>query len=324
MSGPRSTARSVLLVSDDDSAHLRRRRRPLRRAGPRPAGHRRRAGHPRRPAAPERRRLRGRLAGRRPHRRGDDPAQHVLDQPRAGRAAVAAPTSRSCSARPPTGRTGYDDTLSQAIAGARPGRATAARRRSVPSLRRIAFTAPCRRRPIGPGRSAALVERAGARRRAPCSGAAEAAVTPADRMVIVHTSGSTSAPKGVIHTHGALIRHLDNLNELRRYDARRGAVLELAVLLDRRLRLRAARHAGGRGPAGVLERGRRQPTSSTCSSASGPRWSTGSPQSVAHLPDDPSFAGRDLSSIRRGNLWPIMPADVRPGRSRAAPLDARA
>src|SRR5690606_11560287 len=41
--------------------------------------------------------------------------------------------------------------------------------------------------------------------------AAEAAVTPADRMVIVHTSGSTSAPKGVVHTHGALIEHLDNL-----------------------------------------------------------------------------------------------------------------
>jgi acyl-CoA synthetase (AMP-forming)/AMP-acid ligase II len=34
--------------------------------------------------------------------------------------------------------------------------------------------------------------------------------------------------------------------------------------------------------------------------------------SVAHLPDDPSFARRDLSSIRRGNLYPIMPASVRP------------
>ena len=36
-------------------------------------------------------------------------------------------------------------------------------------------------------------------------------------MVIVHTSGSTSDPKGVIHQHGPLIRHLDNLNQLRRY-----------------------------------------------------------------------------------------------------------
>ena len=32
---------------------------------------------------------------------------------------------------------------------------------------------------------------------------------------------------------------------------------------------------------------------------------------VAHLAKDPTFARRDLSSIRRGNLWPIMPADVR-------------
>ncbi len=47
--------------------------------------------------------------------------------------------------------------------------------------------------------------------------AAEDAVTPADHMVIVHTSRSTSEPKGVVHTHGALIRHLDNLNQLRRY-----------------------------------------------------------------------------------------------------------
>ncbi len=34
--------------------------------------------------------------------------------------------------------------------------------------------------------------------------------------------------------------------------------------------------------------------------------------SVAHLAADPTFPGRDLSSIRRGNLWPIMPAEVRP------------
>ncbi len=36
--------------------------------------------------------------------------------------------------------------------------------------------------------------------------AVEAEVTPADLAVMVHTSGSTADPKGVIHTHGTLVR----------------------------------------------------------------------------------------------------------------------
>jgi acyl-CoA synthetase (AMP-forming)/AMP-acid ligase II len=43
-----------------------------------------------------------------------------------------------------------------------------------------------------------------------------------------------------------------------------------------------------------------------------PTMVNGFAASVAHLPDDPTFPERDLSSIRRGNLWPIMPAAVRP------------
>ena len=141
--------------------------------------------------------------------------------------------------------------------------------------------------------------------------AAEAAVTPADRMVIVHTSGSTSEPKGVIHTHGALIRHLDNLNQLRRYESHEilfsnspffwigGFAYALlgTVLAGATLVCSNAPTAGG--VLDVLERER-------------PTMVNGFAASVAHVADDPTFPDRDLSSIRRGNLWPIMPAALRP------------
>src|SRR4051812_431405 len=69
---------------------------------------------------------------------------------------------------------------------------------TVPALRRVAFS------------TEAIVAAGSAVDDAVLS-AAEDDVHSSDRMVIVHTSGSTSDPKGVIHTHGALIRHQANL-----------------------------------------------------------------------------------------------------------------
>ena len=40
-------------------------------------------------------------------------------------------------------------------------------------------------------------------------------VDGSDTLAIIYTSGSTSDPKGVIHTHGSLIAHQRNLNEIR-------------------------------------------------------------------------------------------------------------
>ena len=45
--------------------------------------------------------------------------------------------------------------------------------------------------------------------------AAEAQVVPADPLMVIYTSGSTSAPKGVVHAHGASVRHAHNLGMLR-------------------------------------------------------------------------------------------------------------
>jgi acyl-CoA synthetase (AMP-forming)/AMP-acid ligase II len=141
--------------------------------------------------------------------------------------------------------------------------------------------------------------------------AAEDAVAPGDCLTIVHTSGSTSEPKGVLHTHGALIRHLDNLNRLRRYSPEEvlfsnspffwigGLAYSLLGTLVAGAKLVCSNAPDAEGVLDVLERER-------------PTMVNGFAQSVAHLPRDPSFATRDLSSIRRGNLYPILPDAVRP------------
>ena len=45
--------------------------------------------------------------------------------------------------------------------------------------------------------------------------AAESQVVPADPLVMVNTSGTTSGPKSVVHTHGSLIRHSALMAQLR-------------------------------------------------------------------------------------------------------------
>ncbi|HXZ61784.1 MAG TPA: class I adenylate-forming enzyme family protein [Acidimicrobiales bacterium] len=185
---------------------------------------------------------------------------------------------------------------------------------ATPSLRRVVFDLE------DPGPAGRAVDPGwtlrGLLAAAPAAGvevlaAAEAAVSPADRMVIVHTSGSTSEPKGVIHTHGALIRHQDNLNQLRRYVPGEilfsnspffwigGFAYALLGTLVAGATLVCSNAPTGAGVLDVLERER-------------PTMVNGFAASVAHVAQDPTFASRDLSSIRRGNLYPIMPAAVRP------------
>jgi len=167
---------------------------------------------------------------------------------------------------------------------------------SLPCLRHVVFDidALCRLRRPGNGQ-----------------GDKEPEVRPSDRLVIVHTSGSTSQPKGVIHQHGPLISHLGNLNELRRYTEDDvlfsnspffwigGFAYSLLGTLLTGATLVCSNATDSAETLDLLEQTR-------------PTMVNGFAASVAHLAKDPSFPGRDLSSIRRGNLWPIMPADVRP------------
>jgi acyl-CoA synthetase (AMP-forming)/AMP-acid ligase II len=180
---------------------------------------------------------------------------------------------------------------------------------SLPVLRHVVFAEPGEH--VDPAWSTRWIEERGGSIEPAVLAAAEAAVDPGDRLTIVHTSGSTGEPKGVIHTHGALIRHLDNLNQIRRYRPDEvlfsnspffwigGLAYSLLGTLVAGGKLVCSNSPQAAGVLDVLERER-------------PTMVNGFAQSVAHLPRDPSFARRDLSSIRRGNLYPILPEGVRP------------
>jgi acyl-CoA synthetase (AMP-forming)/AMP-acid ligase II len=183
---------------------------------------------------------------------------------------------------------------------------------AVPSLRRLHFEGePVEAAALHDDHRLAALLDAAASVPGAVLAAAEADVTPDDRMVIVHTSGSTSLPKGVIHQHGPLLRHLDVLNDVRTLRAGRKLFSNSPVFW-----------IGGLGynVVGVLAAGATllcatsEHTTETLDliERERPEMVNGFAQSIATLVADSTFASRDFSSIVSGNLYPIMPDGVRP------------
>ena len=129
--------------------------------------------------------------------------------------------------------------------------------------------------------------------------------------MIVHTSGSTSEPKGVIHQHGALLRHVESLNDFTHcvpddvlfsnspFFWIGGYAYSFLATLVAGSTLVCSNATDAAQTLDLLERTR-------------PTIGIGFPSTVAHLVVEPSFPRRDFSSMRRGNLWPLMQADIRP------------
>jgi acyl-CoA synthetase (AMP-forming)/AMP-acid ligase II len=136
-------------------------------------------------------------------------------------------------------------------------------------------------------------------------------VDGSDPVAIVYTSGSTSTPKGVVHTHASLLDHQVVLNQIRGLTAQDklfcnspffwigGFAFGLLATLVAGSTLVCSNAEDAGETLDLLE-------------AEKPTMTNGFVAGIAHLSRHPSLPGRDLSSMRRGNLYPIMAPEVRP------------
>jgi acyl-CoA synthetase (AMP-forming)/AMP-acid ligase II len=141
--------------------------------------------------------------------------------------------------------------------------------------------------------------------------ALEDEVAAADPAIIIYSSGSTADPKGAIHSHGTLVRHPFNLSQFRdlRGDDRvftpmpffwvGGLVFSLLATAQVGACILCEEFFEPGKTLDLLERERAT-------------IAMGWPHYSKAMAEHPSIATRDLSAVRGGNLWAVLPASARP------------
>jgi acyl-CoA synthetase (AMP-forming)/AMP-acid ligase II len=141
--------------------------------------------------------------------------------------------------------------------------------------------------------------------------AAERCVFPSDPVTIVYSSGSTADPKGAIHTQGSVIRHSYNLNHTR--DLQTGdrifSPMPFFWVGGLVFTLYCAMH---KGCTLICEEVFNPEETLKLIEAERATLVTGWPHYGSALVNHPTCAGRDLSSIRGGNIYPLLPPQARP------------
>ncbi|HMC40755.1 MAG TPA: class I adenylate-forming enzyme family protein [Acidimicrobiales bacterium] len=139
----------------------------------------------------------------------------------------------------------------------------------------------------------------------------ESDVSPGDDLFVTYTSGSTGEPKGVVHSHGGVIRHARNLAALSATDetSRLWTPMPLCWIGGFAFTLLRGLTVGACfltqevfEPAAALRMMEDEQVTNVSA------W----PGIAKTLTEHPDFARTDLSAVRAGSFYDALPADRRP------------
>jgi acyl-CoA synthetase (AMP-forming)/AMP-acid ligase II len=141
--------------------------------------------------------------------------------------------------------------------------------------------------------------------------AAEELVAASDPLALISTSGTTTVPKAVLHTHGSLVRHAAALAAARRFgpDDRIYSPMPFFWVGGLTMLLLSALTSG----AGALIQERFDPEEAlVLCERERATWISCWPNAARSMAEHPTFPDRSLAHVRGGTLLAVLPEKLRP------------